>query len=124
MKSAAISVALFCACGAFAGGSRQFPLGEVELTGSVFLERRDVDEKYLLEVVDADRLPEGEGNDHQDYGAGIGAKRGETDYASDAWKDCVAWASKEAARLGLELSLHNSPGYSACGGPWIRPRSR
>ena len=71
MKSAAISVALFCACGAFAGGSRQFPLGEVELTGSVFLERRDVDEKYLLEVVDADRLPEGEGNDHQDYGAGI-----------------------------------------------------
>ena len=56
MKSAAISVAFFCACGAFAGGPRQFPLGEVELTGSVFLERRDVDEKYLLEVVDADRL--------------------------------------------------------------------
>ena len=43
------------------------------------------------------------------------------DYASAEWKDCVAWASREAERLGIELSLHNSPGYSACGGPWIAP---
>ena len=55
------------------------------------------------------------------FDVGIGAKRGKVDYASDEWKDCVAWASREAERLGMELSLHNSPGYSACGGPWIKP---
>ena len=55
------------------------------------------------------------------FDVGIGAKRGKVDYASAEWKDCVAWASKEAERLGMELSLHNSPGYSACGGPWIAP---
>lgn len=55
------------------------------------------------------------------FDVGIGAKRGKVDYASAEWKDCVAWASKEAERLGMELSLHNSPGYSACGGPWIKP---
>jgi hypothetical protein len=43
------------------------------------------------------------------------------DYASAEWKDCVAWASREAEMLEIELSLHNSPGYSACGGPWIAP---
>ena len=55
------------------------------------------------------------------FDVGIGVKRGKVDYASAEWKDCVAWASHEAERLGIELSLHNSPGYSACGGPWIAP---
>ncbi len=55
------------------------------------------------------------------FDVGIGAERGKVDYASDEWKECVAWASREASRLGMELSLHNSPGYSACGGPWIAP---
>ena len=55
------------------------------------------------------------------FDVGIGVKRGAVDYASREWKDCIAWANSEAQRLGLELSLHNSPGYSACGGPWIAP---
>ena len=55
------------------------------------------------------------------FDVGIGVKRGKVDYAGAEWKDCVAWASREASRLGMELSLHNSPGYSACGGPWIAP---
>ncbi len=53
---AAIALSLLCAGIALADGPRQFALGEVELTGGVFLEKRDIDEKYLLEVVDADRL--------------------------------------------------------------------
>ena len=55
------------------------------------------------------------------FDVGVGARRGPVDYGSAAWKACVAWASREAERLGLTLALHNSPGYSACGGPWIRP---
>ena len=55
------------------------------------------------------------------FDVGIGVRRGKVDYAGAEWKDCVAWASREAERLGIELSLYNSPGYSACGGPWIAP---
>lgn len=55
------------------------------------------------------------------FDVGVGVKRGPVDYGSAAWKACLAWANREAQRLGLELSLHNSPGYSACGGPWITP---
>ncbi len=56
MKLAAVALSLLCTGIALADGPRQFALGEVELTGGVLLEKRDIDEKYLLEVVDADRL--------------------------------------------------------------------
>lgn len=55
------------------------------------------------------------------FDVGIGVERGPVDYASREWKDCVKWACQEAERLGMELSLHNSPGYTAMGGPWITP---
>lgn len=55
------------------------------------------------------------------FDVGIGVAPGPVAYGSCEWKDCIAWANKEAVRLGIELSLHNSPGYSACGGPWIAP---
>ncbi len=55
------------------------------------------------------------------FDVGVGVKRGDVDYGSEKWRECIAWASKEAQRLGMELSIHNSPGYSACGGPWIKP---
>lgn len=55
------------------------------------------------------------------FDVGIGVERGPVDYNSREWKNCVIWSCKEAERLGMELSLHNSPGYSAMGGPWITP---
>ena len=44
-------------------------------------------------------------------------------YHSEAWWDHLAFASREAKRLGLELGMQNCPGYSASGGPWITPET-
>ena len=43
------------------------------------------------------------------------------EYMNDKWWDMVSFAVAEAKRLGLELGLHNCPGYSTSGGPWITP---
>lgn len=40
---------------------------------------------------------------------------------SDEWYDCVAWAGKEADRLGLTIGFHNCAGWCNTGGPWVRP---
>jgi hypothetical protein len=40
---------------------------------------------------------------------------------SPEWWDLVAHAAAEAKRLGLDLSMHNCPGWSAAGGPWVTP---
>ena len=50
-----------------------------------------------------------------------GIDRGPVDHNSPEWLDAVKHACNEAQRLGLTLGLHNSPGYTATGGPWIRP---
>ena len=42
-------------------------------------------------------------------------------YHSENWWDHLAFASREAKRLGLVLGMQNCPGYSASGGPWITP---
>lgn len=55
------------------------------------------------------------------FDAWVGVERGPVDYGSREWKDAVKHACKEAKRLGIILGLHNSPGYTAMGGPWIRP---
>ena len=51
----------------------------------------------------------------------IGVERGPVDYGSREWIDCVKHACHEAQRLGIVLGLHNSPGYTAMGGPWVKP---
>lgn len=51
----------------------------------------------------------------------IGVERGPVDYGSKEWIDAVKHACKEAKRLGIVLGLHNAPGYTATGGPWIKP---
>ena len=43
------------------------------------------------------------------------------EYMNDKWWDLVVFAVSEAKRLGLELGIHNCPGYSTSGGPWITP---
>ena len=40
---------------------------------------------------------------------------------SDAWFDLMVFAIQEADRLGLQMGMHNCPGWSASGGPWIDP---
>lgn len=40
-------------------------------------------------------------------------------YRSPEYWDAMQWAAVEAERLGLELGLHNTAGYSTTGGPWI-----
>ncbi len=55
------------------------------------------------------------------FNTGVGIPRGAVDYNSEAWKQAITHAMKEAERLGLKLSIHNAPGYSGTGGPWITP---
>ena len=43
----------------------------------------------------------------------------EQTYRSPAYWEAVRFAASEASRLGLEIGLHNSVGYSTTGGPWI-----
>ena len=42
-------------------------------------------------------------------------------YKNDKWWEMLEYAVAEAKRLGLELGIHNSPGYSSSGGTWITP---
>ena len=42
-------------------------------------------------------------------------------YQNPAWWALMRHAAKEADRLGLELGMHNCPGFSVSGGPWITP---
>ncbi|MGN0853095.1 MAG: glycosyl hydrolase [Kiritimatiellia bacterium] len=39
-----------------------------------------------------------------------------------AWWKLVRFACEEAAKRGIELGIHNCPGYTSTGGPWIPPR--
>lgn len=55
------------------------------------------------------------------YDAWVGVKRGPVDYGTKEWIEAVKFACSEAKRLGITLGIHNSPGYSAMGGPWITP---
>ena len=40
-------------------------------------------------------------------------------FRSDEYWEAMRFAAEEAERLGLKLGLHNTPGYSSTGGPWI-----
>lgn len=55
------------------------------------------------------------------FDAWVGVSRGPVDYGSPKWIDAVKHACKEARRLGIVLGIHNAPGYTAMGGPWILP---
>lgn len=43
----------------------------------------------------------------------------EQTYRSDAYWDAMEYAAATALELGLKIGLHNSPGYSTSGGPWV-----
>jgi hypothetical protein len=43
-------------------------------------------------------------------------------YMTPEWKDAFRFAVSEADRLGLEMSIAASPGWSETGGPWVSPQ--
>ena len=47
--------------------------------------------------------------------------KGPVDYLSSEWLSLVRFAAQEAKRLGMEVSFHNSAGWSSSGGPWVTP---
>jgi hypothetical protein len=40
---------------------------------------------------------------------------------TDPWWKLVGHAAAEGQRLGVDVGLHNCPGYTSTGGPWITP---
>lgn len=42
-------------------------------------------------------------------------------FGTPEWFDAVRFAAKEADRLGLEMAIFSSPGWSETGGPWVKP---
>jgi hypothetical protein len=42
-------------------------------------------------------------------------------YMSPEWKEAFRFAAAEADRLGLELAIASSPGWTETGGPWVKP---
>ena len=47
--------------------------------------------------------------------------KGTVDYMSPQFLEMVKHAATEAKRLGIEICMHNCPGWSSSGGPWIDP---
>lgn len=42
-------------------------------------------------------------------------------YMTPEWQDAFRFAATEADRLGLELAIASSPGFTETGGPWVKP---
>ena len=57
------------------------------------------------------------------FDAGTLIPQGPVVYLGPEWLDLKAHAAREADRLGLDFTMHNCPGWSSSGGPWITPSS-
>lgn len=55
------------------------------------------------------------------FDAATGIPEGPVAYGSADWLELKKHVLQEALRLGLEVTLHNCPGWSSSGGPWITP---
>lgn len=44
------------------------------------------------------------------------------EYGNKQWLELVKHSAAEAKRLGLEMAIFSSPGWSLTGGPWVEPR--
>lgn len=55
------------------------------------------------------------------FEAGISIPKGTVTYLSQQWLDMLGHTVSECKRLGLEFAMHNCPGWSSSGGPWITP---
>ncbi len=61
-------------------------------------------------------------NGFQIFQVGTGIPKGPVDYGSPEHIRLLEHAASEANRLGLEFAMHNCPGWSSSGGPWITAR--
>ncbi|MEO6525688.1 MAG: glycosyl hydrolase, partial [Gemmatimonadaceae bacterium] len=57
----------------------------------------------------------------QMFDVGTGIPKGPVATLSPEWVRLVEHAASEANRLGLSFTMHNCPGWSSSGGPWITP---
>lgn len=57
----------------------------------------------------------------QIFNVEVGIPAGKTPFMSPQWQDAMAFAFKEAKRLGIEICVHNCAGWSSSGGPWVPP---
>jgi hypothetical protein len=57
----------------------------------------------------------------QIFDVGTGIPKGPVEYLSAEWLKLMQHAAAEADRLGLQFEMHNCPGWSSSGGPWITP---
>ncbi|HWL14372.1 MAG TPA: glycosyl hydrolase, partial [Opitutus sp.] len=55
-----------------------------------------------------------------DFGRGQNVEP-KTPFGTSEWYDAVRFAASEAERLGLEMAIFSSPGWSETGGPWVKP---
>lgn len=46
---------------------------------------------------------------------------GPAGYLEPHWRELMTHAIREGNRLGLEIGMHNAPGWSSSGGPWVSP---
>ncbi|TWO34570.1 glycoside hydrolase [Seonamhaeicola sediminis] len=50
-----------------------------------------------------------------------GLPKGDVEFNSEKHREILAHAAKECERLGLSFGIHNSDGWTASGGPWVKP---
>lgn len=55
------------------------------------------------------------------FEAGVGIAKGPVVFHSEKYWDLKKHSIQEAARLGLDYGMHNCPGWTSSGGPWITP---
>ena len=58
---------------------------------------------------------------YQLFEAGSGIPVGPVESLSDEWVELILHTIRESERLSLEFCMHNCPGWSSSGGPWITP---
>ncbi|HWA28026.1 MAG TPA: glycosyl hydrolase [Lacunisphaera sp.] len=46
---------------------------------------------------------------------------GPANYLEPHWRELMTHAIREGNRLGIEVGMHNAPGWSSSGGPWVTP---
>ncbi len=57
-----------------------------------------------------------------DVAAGSGQEvEKKINFGTPEWYHAVRHSAEEAKRLGLEMSIFSSPGWSEAGGPWVQP---
>ena len=57
----------------------------------------------------------------QIFDVGLGIPAGPVAYMSEEFRALVRHAIQEADRLGLQICMHNTAGWSSSGGPWVKP---